>query len=259
MDSAHSGAEKGITVQYNLTDQQKALLRQIVHQIKAGILKNEFHVAWVKNEQGCDIVDYSGPPLVLSQGVLDVYENQGLMHCDRRHKTATVSNAWQERETGRVCTILQKAFDAVETNFDAADTSCLRYLQPLEDPTKLDREIKDRCLPALASGGTNPKLWDTAITTLGKILEDRLRDIGGIKDPNRIGVDLVNAVFGKAGALAAKFTVSGELEGYRNLYAGAIGAIRNRYGHRLVDPSPETGGAIVVFVDLLLKMLEDLR
>ena len=33
----------------------------------------------------------------------------------------------------------------------------------------------------------------------------------------------------------------------------------NRYGHWFIDPDPEDGGAIIVFVNLLLKMLEDLR
>jgi hypothetical protein len=43
------------------------------------------------------------------------------------------------------------------------------------------------------------------------------------------------------------------------LYAGVVGAFRNRYAHRLIDPLPEDGGAFIVFVNLLLKMLEDLR
>ena len=34
---------------------------------------------------------------------------------------------------------------------------------------------------------------------------------------------------------------------------------RNEYGHRFVDPSPEDGGAIITFINLLLEMLEDLR
>jgi len=33
---------------------------------------------------------------------------------------------------------------------------------------------------------------------------------------------------------------------------------RNRYAHRFIDPKPEEGGAIIVFIDLLLKMLDDL-
>ncbi|MEQ8961337.1 MAG: TIGR02391 family protein [Coleofasciculus sp. C2-GNP5-27] len=42
-------------------------------------------------------------------------------------------------------------------------------------------------------------------------------------------------------------------------HAGIVGAFRNPSAHRLVDPTPEEGGAFIVFVNLLLKKLEDLR
>jgi hypothetical protein len=69
----------------------------------------------------------------------------------------------------------------------------------------------------------------------------------------------VNDVFGTNGTLASKFTVASEREGYRDLYAGIVGAYRNPFAHRLIDPSPEEGGAFIVFVNLLLKKLEALR
>jgi hypothetical protein len=69
----------------------------------------------------------------------------------------------------------------------------------------------------------------------------------------------VNVIFGKTGTLASKFTVDAEREGYRELYSGIVGAFRNPSAHRLIDPSPEEGGAFIVFVNLLLKKLEDLR
>ena len=43
------------------------------------------------------------------------------------------------------------------------------------------------------------------------------------------------------------------------MYAGMVGAFRNPYAHRLIDPTPEDGGAFIIFVNLLLKMVEDLR
>ena len=46
-------------------------------------------------------------------------------------------------------------------------------------------------------------------------------------------------------------------EEYRNLYAGMMAVFRNRYAHRIIDPSPEMGGAIIAFIDLLLKTLGD--
>ena len=91
------------------------------------------------------------------------------------------------------------------------------------------------------------------------VLEERLRDVGGITDVSRVGRDLVNGVFGNRGSLKGRFSHESEREGYRDLYAGIVGAFRNRYGHRFVDPTPEDGEALIVFVDLLLKMLEDMR
>jgi len=127
------------------------------------------------------------------------------------------------------------------------------------DVTNLDNEIRARCLPILDAGNANPKLWDSIVRTATVVLEERLRDIGGITDPSRVGQGLVNDVFGQHGTLAERFTVDSERQGYRDLYAGVVGAFRNPYGHRFVDPAPEDGGAFLVFVNLLLKMLEDLR
>jgi hypothetical protein len=53
--------------------------------------------------------------------------------------------------------------------------------------------------------------------------------------------------------------VDSERQGYRDLYSGIVGAIRNPFGHRLIDPGPQDAGATLVFINLLLKMLEDLR
>jgi hypothetical protein len=101
-------------------------------------------------------------------------------------------------------------------------------------------------------------MWDTSVRTAVVILEERLRDVGGIADPERIGRGLVNDVFAANGTLADRFTKS-EREGYKDLYAGIVGVFRNVYEHRIVDPTPEDAGAFIVFVNLLLKRLEDLR
>ena len=65
-----------------------------------------------------------------------------------------------------------------------------------------------------------------------------------------------NKIFSKTGTLANKFTVDSERQGYRDLYAGIIGAYRNPSAHRLIDPTPEEGGTFIMFVDLLLKKLD---
>jgi hypothetical protein len=135
----------------------------------------------------------------------------------------------------------------------------VRHLTPLADITVLDAELKLRCLPILGAGAADPKLWDSAVRTAGVILEERLRVVGGITDSQTVGRDLVNRVFGKAGTLSGKFAHDSEREGHRDLYAGVVGAFRNPSAHRLVDPTPHEGGAFIVFVNLLLKKLDELR
>jgi hypothetical protein len=157
------------------------------------------------------------------------------------------------------CTLTGKAYEAVDSNFAAPDTSFVRHLTPLADITALDSELKHRCLPILGAGAADPKLWDSAVRTAGVILEERLRDVGRITDPQAVGRDLVNKVFGKSGSLAVKFGHDAEREGYRDLYAGVVGAFRNPSAHQLVDPAPHEGGAYIVFVNVLLKKLDDLR
>jgi hypothetical protein len=142
--------------------------------------------------------------------------------------------------------------------FTAPDTSFVRQLTPLADLTSFDDVLKQRCLPILGAGATDPMLWDSAVRTAGVVLEERLRDVGKISDPNVIGRDLVNRIFGQSGSLAKKFTSSAERDGYRDLFVGVVGVIRNPTAHRLVDPTPEDG-ATLVFVNLLLKKLELLR
>jgi hypothetical protein len=144
-------------------------------------------------------------------------------------------------------------------SFAAPDTAFVTQLTPLADVTNLDNELKQRCLPVLGVGSTDPMMWNSAVRTAGVILEERLRDVGSIADTGHVGRELVNGVFGNGGTLAGRFSLDAERQGYRDLYAGVVGAFRSRYAHRLVDPMPENGGAFIVFVNLLLKMLEDLR
>ena len=143
--------------------------------------------------------------------------------------------------------------------FSAPDTSFVRQLTPLADLTNFDGNLKQRCLPILGAGPADPMLWDSAVRTAGVVLEERLRDVGNISDAAVIGRDLVNRVFGQTGTLAGKFASAAERDGYRDVFAGIVGMIRNPSAHRLVDPTPEEGGATLVFVNLLLKKLELLR
>lgn len=245
---------------YNLTNKQKALITWIVHEIRAGNLDEEFSIAWIMNEPGYIFLgghkgSKEGLPII-SKGILDALEASDMILCNIQMRE---SSSGHQYESGRSCVLREKAYEATESNFAAPDISFITHLTPLADITNLDEDLKSRCLPILGAGSADPKLWDSAVRTSGVILEERMRDVGNITDSSRVGRDLVNEVFSQQGTLSAKFTNDSERQGYRDLYAGVVGAFRNPYAHRLVDPSAEDGGAYILFVNLLLRMLEDLR
>src|SRR4029077_1509225 len=133
-----------------------------------------------------------------TKGAIDALAANQLLHV--RTESGRVTVAFEVDEV-RHCTLTGKAYEAVDSNFAAPDTSFVRHLTPLADTTALDSELKDRCLPILGAGAADPKLWDSAVRTAGVILEERLRTVGSITDPQVIGRDLVNKVFGKQGTL----------------------------------------------------------
>jgi hypothetical protein len=245
---------------YNLTSGQKDLLRWFVQQVRDGNLQEEFTILFVTPEL-VRISELRGEVDLphLTKGALDALAAAGLILCDISYGSAFDSRGVRQFERNRRCTLLGEAYKAVDSDFSAADVSFVRHLTPLADVTNLDIQLKQRCLPILGAGSADLKLWDSVVRTAGVILEERLRDVGGISDPSRIGRDLVNDVFGTQGSLAAKVPSGSERLGYRDMYAGIVGVFRNPYAHRLIDPTPEDGGAFVVFVNLLLKMLDDLR
>jgi hypothetical protein len=250
----------------DLTENQKDLARWFEKQISGGDLPEEFVISWISEER-VEISGFRGKPPAISKGMLDALAAAELLICDPEYqfsdyKLESIHGPVTQRkqlELRRRCVLTGKAFEAVNSNFATPDTSFVTHLTPLADITNLDNEIKTRCLPILGAGSADPRLWDSAVRTAGVILEERLRTVGGIAEPSRVGRELVNAVFGKQGTLVTKFPQDSERLGYRDLYAGVVGALRNPYAHRLVDPTPEDGGATIIFVNLLLKMLEDLR
>ena len=237
---------------YNVTPDQKDLLRSLVARIRAKEMPEEFSFGWGADGgflyyEGAN--GFYGAPGVTRRAI-DALAADQLLHVRTRADDPFGT---------RYCVLTGRAYEAVDSNFAAPDTSFVRHLTPLADITALDAELKQRCLPILGAGAADPKLWDSAVRTAGVILEERLRSVGNITDPQAIGRDLVNKVFGKSGTLATKFPLDAEREGHRDLYAGVVGAFRNPSAHRLVDPTPHEGGAFIVFVNLLLKKLEDLR
>lgn len=251
---------------FNLTVAQKKLVKWLVKNVKERKLDEEFVVHWIStfDRPTCEagFLNYGGTQDELDElqnvtpGSLDALVANDLLLCQVNY---AISKSGSQSESNRKCTLTGKAYEAVNTDFNAPDTSFLKTLTPLADVNGFDEELKRRCLPILATGGSDPMLWDSAVRTAGVILEERLRNVGTISDPNRTGRNLVNDIFGNGGTLSSKFAVTSERDGYRELYAGIVGAFRNPSAHRLVDPSPEEGSAFIVFVNLLLKKLEALR
>jgi len=239
-------------VKYNLTDSQKNLLKELVALIQSGSVEEEFQIFWNGNDANgysAMLVSPNKPGQMLTLATksgIAALENSGLLSCQGSSSRPT-------------CALTGEAYIAVETDFNAPDTSFIKYLKPLTGIDEFDEELKTRCIPLLATGGSDSMLWDSVVRTAGVILEERLRDVGCTSDPNLTGQGLVNTVFSKSGILASKFTIDSERQGYRDLYAGIVGSFRNPSAHRLIDPTPEDGGAFLVFVNLLLRKLEALR
>ena len=240
---------------YNLTENQKTVLKELVKDVKDKNLDEEFTIYWVSQNLGEKI------------STMAAFENYRGSSPEVQNVTETTLNIFIKNDflegivnnkKGIYC-LKGKAYEAVDTDFHAPDTSFLKHLVPLNDISSFDEELKNRCLVLLGSGGSNPKVWDSAVRTAAVVLEDRLRDVGYILDPEKAGRKIVNAIFTEKGTLASKFTDKDELGSYRELYSGILGVFRNPSAHGLVNPSPEEGGAFIVFVNLLLKKLEALR
>jgi len=241
-------------MKYNLTDTQKQLLKDIVANVESGELGEEFQIMKHFNNESEEFETFLlGPDKAIAfqnatESGLTALEKNQLLFCLSKENSKSPKYS-----------LTGEAYIAVKTNFNAPDTSFIQYLTPMANIDGFDEGLKKRCLPILAAGGSDPALWDSAVRTAGVILEERLRDVGSISDHSLTGQGLVNALFSKNGTLVSKFTVDAERQGYRDLYAGIVGTFRNPSAHKLIDPSPEDGGALIVFVNLLLKKLEELR
>ncbi|MBW4490683.1 MAG: TIGR02391 family protein [Trichocoleus desertorum ATA4-8-CV12] len=231
----------------NLTETQKTLLQWLVEQVRAGML-NEEEIWFVWSFDGASLVGYQGNVPEVKTTTLNALHSSGCLSCDR------------SRPNQYKCALTNRAYEAVDSNFGAPNLSATLHLIPLTEVQHLDPELWDRCRFSLSSGGDDPKAWDKAVRTATVVLEERLRKLGKTEaiNPDATGEGLVNIIFaGKNPVLSSKLDDK-QLKAYRDLYAGMMAVFRNLYAHRVIDPSPEVGGAIIVFIDLLLKTLDDI-
>jgi hypothetical protein len=234
----------------NLNESQKSILRWIVNEAWNGNLdENEIWFIWSKD--GTDIMDFDGKVPEVKKITLESLEKAGFLICQR-------DQHWYK------CALTSRAYEAVENNFETKkikrDDSYTDYLKGLNNLDHLDKELKQRCLHSISNDPENPTAWDKAIRTATVVLEERLRKIGETEkiNPAATADTIVNIAFSERGKIAKKIGTK-EAKAYRDLYAGLMLVFRNKYNHRLMDPTPTDGAAIIQFVNLALKMLNDIE
>jgi hypothetical protein len=231
----------------NLTETQKDLLRWLVSKVRAGMI-NEEEVRFNLSQGGLSLDGYDekDAPQVKAT-TLDALQDSGCLSFDKSRRPY-------------ICALTARAYEAVDSNFDAPNLFAVSQLIPLTETKHLDPELWERCKFSLSAGGDDPKAWNAAVRDATVVLEERLRRLGKTEaiDPSATGEKLVSLIFGGKNSVLLGKLDNNQLSAYRNLYAGMIAAFRNPYAHRFIDPSPEVGGAIIVFINLLLKTLDDI-
>jgi uncharacterized protein (TIGR02391 family) len=98
--------------------------------------------------------------------------------------------------------------------------------------------------------------YEIAAFTAMKAVEVRVRAMSGLDD-SLIGVKLMQTAFGTGGPLEDATIEGGEREARRNLFAGAIGTIKNPTSHRDVRyDDPTEASEAVLLADLLMRILD---
>jgi uncharacterized protein (TIGR02391 family) len=119
-----------------------------------------------------------------------------------------------------------------------------------ERQADLDPELKSACVGRFEVGN-----YSDAVRNAFVVLESRLQKLAGIRTKG--ARQLIQAAFHEeSGKLAKAMTDDvGERVALRELYSGAFGVFRNRAMHHQVDYSIGECRAILLFINLLLKML----
>ena len=97
---------------------------------------------------------------------------------------------------------------------------------------------------------------DTMIREAGVVLEDRLREMGESNN-DLDGVKLVDALLAPGKGKLIFSTHTGEQDGVRMLYRGAMQFIRNPPMHKLIEYPENTARLLVRLIDSLLQLLSE--
>jgi uncharacterized protein (TIGR02391 family) len=98
--------------------------------------------------------------------------------------------------------------------------------------------------------------FEAAVLIAMREVEIAVRERAGLPE-TRIGTDLMNKAFADDGPLTDLAAPGAEQEGLRSLFRGAMSVFKNPASHRRLSLSDPTEAAeVVMFADLLLRMLE---
>lgn len=105
---------------YNLTKSQRDLLRWIVQQIRKEKLPEEFSIIWLQEK--CSISEYKGniedDAPSITKGALDALATADLILCQIRYRATDSYGRHGQDERGRRCTLLNKAYEAIDSDFN---------------------------------------------------------------------------------------------------------------------------------------------
>lgn len=230
---------------FNLNNTQKRILKWLVNEADLGTLdENDIWVTWSKD--GTHIMNYAGINPEITRITLDALEKGDFIICRKKQHDYRFS-------------LTQQAIVAVRSGFDDNNmdtpSQFLSGVKELENIDHIDKEIRERCLFSILNNDNSPQAWDAAVRCATVVLEERLRLLANIaKDDSSTGQAIVNNLFGSKSPLISKIGIK-TATAYRDLFSGLMLTFRNQYGHRHIDPEPEEGVAILLFINHTLKML----
>jgi len=127
-------------------------------------------------------------------------------------------------------------------------------LSMLSELSGLDRQLSETCRDLVRA-----QRYDEAVSRAFVVLEERLRGTLGVRGGS--GVHLSEKAFAPdSGDLVDRLArPRGEVDGIRDLFAGAFKAYRNRAAHTMAGYTLDEARAIIHLVNLLLLILEQVR
>jgi uncharacterized protein (TIGR02391 family) len=102
------------------------------------------------------------------------------------------------------------------------------------------------------------EMYDNCVFNALKLLENKVRERADMSESD-IGVDLMNKVFSPDQTMFAISEDEGEVNGWRSLFAGAMGALKNPHSHKFEEVTKREAFFILCFVSLLLDFVDELQ